>query len=765
MTVLLILSSFAVTTISVSASSATQWGSDFEDGVVVGSPKVFSGVLKANVTNAESVSVDNPVSSIGGKVVKTTITANGGSANIDTEGLPQINTGTMVFDIDFYLASSYATKDGSENAWVTIMPYNTSSAVVKSLYFRLGSGSTTSTDGVLVSPFPRDKWVTVRYVFNYTSAGKANVKEYLITDDQIWPVNEVKNVSLDSGIYKIRFQANDKAKDSVFYLDNARYYEKPQVVDDGFSINDETHFVESFSNGISYNLSARAVAATEGIAAAKSDSKYNLNLQHHTKTTAGGTGTAKTVADPAGSARTVLEVDSVDSAAARNRIETTPAFDKYVKGIQVAEVDLYLPADQMDKGDANRVFVCAAANGTFSGVQFYLEGDEAVGGSGTLTKTWPRDEWFTARLTLNYTAKKYEMAVVKNDGTKSFETTGALPSSLQTYGLSSIWVDGGGCERSFYIGAIRYYQKGSYEVIEDFEDATTDMLTLTKSNVRYCKSGSVNSGNPNGKSWFVCIAGNDSGYDGTKASTLDIALNDVSVRGGITIASVDFWMNGNRNAGEEILIYAQTYDMSTSSKINFGKPIRIQKDKVWYGDDANIPANAVSFTKSEWYTLRITYNHDNNYYRYEMIKADGTAYVLGSGYASAADVALLEDTGVCGLAIDYDRAPDSEYNGYYWYIDNMKLNNIVLDDFSFDKAAYKATLKYATTADTTMGKLLLAQYGTGGELISLQTAVPAFAKNSAKAFAQFSKADGATDAKLMYWADATDTLMPLFAAK
>ncbi len=541
---------------------------------------------------------------------------------------------------------------------------------------------------------------------------------------------------------------------------------------DGFSVNNETHFIEDFSTN-SYNMSVTVKAKTEGTAAGNSATSHKLKLTQNTNSTQGSTGTAITVQDPTGAQRNVLKVEACDELGTRNRIDTNPAFAKRIAGIQYADVELYVPSEQIDKGANTYIYICAAA-GTFSTPDIYLCGEEYIIADNDKNKAkrikeFPKDKWFTVRLTLDYFAGKGYATIIDGDSETIVQTVN-LDNNMKTKGLTNVYVDGGSAKKHFYIGSIHYWQKGSEASVEHFVNSTYSKINVsTQNNISYFKTSSKNSPSSEGGAWFIGIAGGG-GYSASSPSSLVLSTKDNSYRGDITIASIDMFFNGaSRVEGEKLSVYAETYAYSTKARTKYGDAINIQKDKVWYGSDSAIPSNATTLPQSQWFTLRVVYNHNTHYYRYELVYDDNTVKLLGSGYASAEDIATLGEYGVCGLTMTYDKVAGTSVptaNTAYIYIDNISIKNISLDTLEYDADSAIASINYQAHLDTVaMGKLLLAQYSAGGELISLQTAVPEFAQNSTKATAQFSKADGATDAKLMYWADATDTLMPLFASK
>ncbi|MBE7051152.1 MAG: hypothetical protein E7395_01085 [Ruminococcaceae bacterium] len=719
------------------------WGSGFEFGI-------YDDVISANTQSGEASIENNPDSSVGGKAFKAEIAA-GGTLNADTTGMTASNEGKWIFETDVYVPSDFP-----ESARICFTPYFEQGETSWATYI---GGSDPSITAPVLTAFPRDKWLTVRYTFDYeTTANRCHINVGIIEDGKLTTISQMQKTTATAGLAKMRISAAGVPEGTVFWLDNMKYYQENKAES---ALDDIIHYNADFrAYGVQYNVTAGAFAALE-----------------HTYDGTAGKGSVKTVADPADSNKKALEVSNLGETGTNysSKLYTRTGFDNKKSGVQIAEAELYIPSASFDATTANRLLIATRTSSSYAGVQLYLDTTQSTNnessGISMQTKTFPRDEWFKIRFVTDYNLNTAEIQLVEDGAVKTIGS-GALPSALQTNGLWSLMFFGMGGAKTYYIGDICYYQQGLVAsgtgIYEDFSAAsiangnyTGKNVSVTISNIGYHKN-SPDLGNPAPSGWFV-VSGSGR-YNKANASQVKITTTDVSPRNGIVVGSIDLYMDGTRNADELISIYAESYDNSSKTKVQFGDAIRIKSQKIWYGSK-DMPANAAVHENKAWMTLRITYNHNINYYSYEMIKSDGSVVVLGSGFATKEQIASLGNYGICGITALYERDANAGDTSNALRYDNVKFGNVVIKGLSYNASSGTASLKYSSNVDTTINaKLICAQYGADGSLLAVDTAEPVFYTNSTQADVSFTKADNASKTKLMLWT-AGDEVIPLTSAE
>ena len=373
----------------------------------------------------------------------------------------------------------------------------------------------------------------------------------------------------------------------------------------------------------------------------------------------------------------------------------------------------------------------------------------------------PKDAWFTVRIVLDYTNSEHAVEIEKADGTVISRATGEIPSTIAN-GLGGIRIDAGE-QKTFYVGGIRYYEDECMPVVEEFEDGVADEVTITKENYHYSKATT----RADRKCWFMVADG--SSFVSTNPSSWSLSTNDmpIGICSGITTASVDISFTDTHppRGNETLQVYAETYDAETKQKVQFGDAIRIDgASKLWSGD-ATIPSDALTAPAGAWFTLRITYNHESGICRYDMIKDDGTVVLLGRSAVSEDDRARLAVYGVSGMTLQYNRKANAPSNTT-WYIDNVKLSNIVLENVALteDSTNWNVDIIYIAKGNVKISTMLVAQYDADQNLVELTVSYPEFSADTNALNQTIPKAEKAVTAKLMLWED-MGSLTPMIPAK
>lgn len=777
LTVLMIASCFAVSTLSVGAAGVTT---------------AFNYGFEASEAVPAGFSLNTGLQYIGGGIGGNTSSVgyyDGSAANLlnrlDANGFNTTNnnTGLWVFETDLYIPSEGIPTDEAiqvitgpiANDWGN---YHTTA---------IQPGSTTAQLGSV----PEQEWFRLRFEFNYLPTGAANdtLTVYAILSDTY--KIKVGSFSIEgddwqgNGFSRIRIAIGDNSK---VYLDNMKYYQELTAEKSQYAISDESavHYSEAFDAGILYNVTSFTANATYGNFAAR-------------RTTGS---TLKTATDPKDATNKALHVKSASDADWATTQEVTfrsaGSFEKKSTGTQVFEVKYYIPStgknaelasNKYSSASIGVALCCDTQGGTGNEVSFwggraaqinlgihssYPAKKESISNGATIYHSPVlADSWGVARFVINYNSGVVEYQLVENNALKTIGTC-AIPNVLKAYPVSSVLFLNYEANVEFYIDDMIYYEVDNIPSEINFNkdiSTTSSDFTANGGSIAADPNGS------NGKSFKIAFPAVEAGETAPQQLTnFDTRLNPLGVKDGIVQMDASFYIaKGFVGKNEKIAIIPNTDDLTAIDPASVGtafNPIdgalASNTAEIW-GDGIIIKnsTNKISYPKNEWFTIRYTYNINTNLVQYHLVEADGTTTFVGEAVETGNFAAYAKNTGVKRLRIQYYKPAKLELpEDVEFYIDNIKFANATWGDIALaDNGTYTASVDYSAQGEVvTNTKLMVMQYNAANELVAINIYTPTFADgNGVYKVENIAKASGATSAKLAYW-DSLGRATPLAVA-
>lgn len=753
LTIAMISTILVSTTLTVGAASSA-WGSDFEDKT--------NTVINPSTSNANASVVENPDDNVGGYVFQSEVTADGGVMNADTKNMTISNTGVWVFQTDVYLPNDFP--DGTI---LSIFPYAATDGSAPDI-LRLGDDNRKSTS---LPNFPLDRWVTVKYVFDFSSGSTCATQIWLIDGNNEYLVRQV-NVDkyATSGISKVRFQTHTVPANTRFYLDNLKCWQVCETLNvRTLSSEAKVHYNENFEN-VLYDF------------AASSTNFGNLYINTLANTT---NGFVKTIADPTNSGKgNVLHYKSGNDGDSGKRLQlrTYGAFPVAITGTQIFDMDLYVPAQTTTNSLEDIVISFKNSAGT-NGIQVRLGLIDGYAGSvssapiGAVTNA-PIDEWFTIRCIMNYNSDIAEIHLIRNSGTAVINAK-AMDSRLVGTGLSSIEISRSEKENTeFYVDNIAYYESDNMPTTIDFNRYTSiatssDFVIGTAGAAKYAVVDS-----PTDMSYGKVMKLSQAAItaeENTASQNIvnfDTRLDPIGFGSGITVLSADMYIPEFSGDGISVSMAAFTDDREisttqgdttkyTSYGTPVGKSLKFDEDSVCVGGTDT----GIAYPVGEWFTAYGSCNIENGTYSYYLKKADGTIITIADSLTdmSADAKAEIAKNGVKRARIQFVTSTGVAHDAVECYVDNIKFNNGIYGEIALnDAGTYTVSVDYVAQGEVvTNTKLVLAQYNASNELLTINMYTPVFSDGTGTYKVEnIAKAEGATKVKLMY-VDSVGSMYPL----
>lgn len=762
MTVLLILSSFAVTTLSVSAGITSS-------GIVYDYEGSLSGLSLANVSR-----VNKTLGGRTGSVLELKSTSAAESviqlSNIHTT-VEANSAGVWVFENDLFIPAesgiddSFSVLTGSASGWVSNDYINVKISPAK------GNN--------IISMYPIGKWFTLKQEYDY-DLKKSSV--WLVVDGVEKSVATNYSLAhtaatwLTNGLQRIKISLG-KGDNSTVYMDNMKYYQKsPARNIMELSDKAEVHFYENFETGVEYNFSA---AGENGSLAWK-------------RGTAGG-GTINTVADPTNSNKgNVLHyksaLDSKWGTAHYVDFKTNGLFEPFATGTQIAEAEFYIPSagknsESTAAGEAMTFYIATTAPAQYdfqtTVASVKLGRNTGFDDSAANAIKAPLDKWFTIRFVVNYNNGKVESQIIEDGTTTVIEskTISSLGTAAVNYmkaaGIDKLYFGKSNTGNTeYYVDNIKYYEADNTPVNINFSKGTStqtvDYDVLTEGKVEYSVAQIPDDSTTHGNALKLSIPA-ISAEANTKSYTInvDTKLDLVNAIDGITTLKTDFFIPEALSADEILSLTPCTDDRNVVAAFG-ATPVGsgMQATVHMKGNDLIGNIATVEYPVGEWFTISFMYNLKTNHYEYYLTETNGTETLIAR-FVNTGTAGQVAQNGIkrvryqyrlpVGKALEKDKA---------YYIDNIKFANATWGDIALaDNGTYTASVDYSAQGEVvTNTKLMVMQYNAANELVAINIYTPTFADgNGVYKVENIAKAAGATSAKLAYW-DSLSGATPLAAA-
>jgi len=778
LTVLMIASCFAVTTLTVGAADIT---TVFDYGFS-SSETVPKGFTVYNIHYiAEGIGGNN--SSVGYYDGADETATSSKPNRFDASGFKAANnsTGLWVFETDIYIPSNGIPTDDK----IQILTGAVSGSWISYHTTLLQPGSTTAQLGTV----PQQDWFKLRFEFNYLPDGTANdtltvysivsnryktkVGSFSISDEN-WAANGFNRIRISVGKSKV-------------YFDNMKYYQELTSEKSQYEISNESavHYSEAFDAGMLYNLTS----LTQGTTYGNFKSRYSRSA------------TFETATDPVDATNKVLHIktttDDAWSEYQSTDIRTAGSFEKKSTGTQIFEIKYYIPSTGKNSELASDKYNSAA-------ITLALFCDAPSGGTGYEVSFWGgrvaqmrlgrhssfsyspttssyttygssvlNDSWITARFIINYNNGVIEYQIEENNVTRTIGTC-AMPAALKAYPVAGVLFGASEANVEYYIDDMIYYEVDNIPFEIDFDrnvSVISPDYTVTSGSIAPAPNGN------NGNSLKITAVAVEAGDDvAQQLINFDTRLYPIGVKDGIVQMDASFYIaKGFVGENERIVLIPNTDNLTTIDASAVGAAINPNSGalasntaQIWSdGIIIKNSTNKISYPKNEWFKIRCTYNINTNLVQYHLVEADGTTTFVGEAVETGNFAAYAKNTGVKRLRIQYYKPAKLELpEDVEFYIDNIKFSNATWGDIALaDNGTYTASVDYSAQGEVvTNTKLMVMQYNAANELVAINIYTPTFADgNGVYKVENIAKAAGATSAKLAYW-DSLSGATPLAVA-